>query len=124
MEHAIQDEYHAEATYSRILADFGEVWPFANIVKAERRHAAAVARLFTNRGLGLPDSQWNLDNVPRFNSLPEACTAAAQAERDNIALYDEFLKMSLPRDVQNVFTNNRRASLEAHLPAFENCAGN
>jgi hypothetical protein len=123
MERAIQDEYHAEAVYKRVLADFGEVWPFSNIVQAEARHAAAVAGLFTKRGLEIPASQWNLDNVPRFNSVAEACAAAAQAERDNIALYDEFLKMTLPRDVDNVFTNNRRASLQAHLPAFETCAG-
>ena len=45
MERAIQDEYHAEATYERVLADFGKVWPFANIVGAEQRHSAAVAGL-------------------------------------------------------------------------------
>jgi hypothetical protein len=31
MLHSIQDEYHAEAVYQRILADLGEVWPFVNI---------------------------------------------------------------------------------------------
>jgi hypothetical protein len=124
MEHAIQDEYHAEAVYRRVIADFGAVWPFANIVQAEVRHSQAVAGLFRNRGIDVPASEWNLDNVPRFGNLAEACTAAAQAERDNIALYDELLETALPRDVENVFTNNRRASLEAHLPAFESCAGN
>jgi hypothetical protein len=123
MENAIQDEYHAEATYSRILTDLGNAWPFTNIVRAERRHIEAAAGLFTNRGLEVPASRWNLDNVDRFDSIGEACIAAAQAERDNVRLYDTFLQMELPTDVRNVFTNNRAASLEAHLPAFEACAG-
>ena len=48
MEQAIQDEYHAEAVYLRVMADFGEVWPFVNIVQAEGRHSEAVAGLFRN----------------------------------------------------------------------------
>jgi hypothetical protein len=123
MESAIQDEYHAEATYDRILSDLGNVWPFINIVEAERRHIEAAAGLFANRGIEVPESQWNRNNVARFDSVVEACAAAAQAERDNVSLYDTFLKMELPTDVRNVFTNNRAASLEAHLPAFEACAG-
>ncbi len=123
MERAIQDEYHAEATYSRILADLGNAWPFTNIVRAERRHIEAEAGLFTNRGLNVPASRWNSDNVARFDSIREACAAAAQAERDNVSLYDTFLQMDLPTDVRNVFTNNRAASQENHLPAFEACAG-
>jgi hypothetical protein len=123
MESAIQDEYHAEATYDRILADLGNAWPFINIVEAERRHIQAAAGLFTNRGLDVPESQWNRGNVAGFDSVVEACAAAAQAERDNVGLYDTFLQMDLPTDARNVFTNNRAASLEAHLPAFEACAG-
>jgi hypothetical protein len=123
MESAIQDEYHAEATYRRILADLGDAWPFTNIVQAERRHIQAAAGLFTNRGIEVPNSKWNLDNVTRFDSIREACATAAQAERDNVSLYDTLLQMDLPSDVRNVFTNNRAASLENHLPAFESCAG-
>ena len=118
---AIQDEYHAENVYLRVLADFGNVFPFSRIVNAEQRHSAAVAHLYANRGLEAPGSEWNLDNVPRFGSIQEACAAAAQAEIDNIALYDSYLDFVLPPDVRNVFTNNRAASLNNHLPAFEAC---
>jgi hypothetical protein len=124
MERTIQDEYHAENIYLRVLEDFGEVRPFTNVVRAEQRHSEAIAGLFLNRGLDVPASRWNLGNVPRFDSLSAACSAAVQAERENIAMYDSFLVMALPADVQNVFTNNRRASLEKHMPAFELCAGN
>jgi hypothetical protein len=123
MERAIEDEYHAEAIYLKVTEDFGNVWPFSNIVRAEQRHSEAVAGLFLNRGMAVPTSRWNLGNVPRFDSLAEACAAAVQAEKDNITLYDTFLAMALPADVQNVFSNNRRASLENHLPAFELCDG-
>ena len=118
---SIQDEYHAEFVYARVIADFGEVQPFTNIINAEQRHSAVVGRLFTNHGLPVPASEWNLGNVPSFATLPAACAAAVEAEIANIALYDEFLNMDLPQDVRNVFTNIRAASLEKHLPAFEAC---
>lgn len=118
---AIQDEYHAENVYQRVLTDFGQVFPFSRIVNAEQRHSAAIAGLYRNRSLEVPTSEWNLGNVPRFESIREACAAAAQAEIDNIALYDRYLEWELPTDVRNVFTNNRAASLHNHLPAFEAC---
>jgi hypothetical protein len=121
MEAAIQDEYHAEMVYRRVIADFGEVRPFTNIVNAEVRHASALAVLFTRYGLEVPESTWHLENVPNFESVRDACQAAAEAEVANVALYDEFLQKALPEDVRIVFENNRRASLEKHLPAFRRC---
>jgi hypothetical protein len=118
---AIQDEYHAEETYLRVLADFGEVLPFYNVVYAEQRHSASLAGLLERRNLSVPESEWNVNNVPRFTSLAAACAGAAAAEVANIALYDQLLAQSLPSDVQMVFTNNRSASLTKHLPAFQNC---
>ena len=42
---ALDDEYMAHATYMQVIADFGEVLPFTNIVEAEGRHIDALARL-------------------------------------------------------------------------------
>jgi len=116
-----QDERHAEKIYERVLADFGSVFPFVNIVEAERKHASSVANLLTSRSLAVPESAWTIDNVPRFSSVPEACAAAATAEVDNVALYDRFLAQELPADVRSVFHNNRAASIDKHLPAFNRC---
>lgn len=118
---AIQDEFHAEAVYQRILLDFGAVNPFANIVRAEQMHAAALAGLFSARSLAVPESAWNAGNVPRFGSVREACAAAYQAEIDNVAVYDRYFSEDLPADVFRVFSNNRAASLNNHMPAFDRC---
>jgi hypothetical protein len=118
---ALQDEYHAQAVYERVLLDFGSVFPFVNIVRAERAHAASIEGLFQVRGLDVPVSAWNLDNVPRFASVREACGAAAQAELDNAAVYDRYPADTLPADVARVFANNRAASLNNHLQAFNAC---
>lgn len=118
---AIQDEYHAEETYLRVMVDHGDVLPFYNVVYAEQRHSAALARLLERRGVAVPESEWNVNNVPQFPTVAAACAGAASAEVANIALYDQLLAQALPNDVQNVFTNNRSASLTKHLPAFENC---
>lgn len=117
----LQDENHAYWVYRRVMADFGSVRPFSNIVYAEQQHADAIAGLLRARGMAVPPSVWALDNVPGFESVAGACRAAAQAERDNIALYDELLTQDLPDDVRRVFQSNRAASQNNHLPAFSQC---
>jgi len=117
-----QDELEAETTYLGVLGDFGDVQPFTNVVNAEVRHSESIARVFQNHGLGVPASRWTLDNVPHFGSLDEACAAAATAEQENVALYDRYLALDLPFDAKRVFENNRAASLERHLPAFQTCS--
>lgn len=123
LEEAIQDEFHAEMIYKRVIADFGQISPFANIVNAEIQHSSSLALLLTRYDLEVPESKWNQDNVPVFDSVLDACQAAAQAEIANIALYDDYLSKPLPEDVRIVFENNRRASLDKHLPAFRRCGG-
>jgi hypothetical protein len=122
LELAIQDEYRAEAIYQGVVNDFGPVLPFISIVGAEVRHSAAIAQLYTKRGLAVPANQSDINAVPHFGSVRDACVAGAVAERDNIALYDAFLAQALPDDVRQVFTSNRRASLDNHLPAFLACS--
>jgi hypothetical protein len=119
---AIQDEYRAETIYQGVITDFGPVLPFANILRAESRHSSAIARLYAARGLATPASEWTVQRVPHFTSVPAACAAGAVAERENIALCDELLGGELPADVRHVFTNNRSASVLSHLPAFELCS--
>lgn len=122
LDQAIMDEYRAETTYQGVLADFGQVQPFVNVLSAEERHSAAIARLYTNRGLTAPSNPFTVPGVPHFATLPAACAAAAGAERGNIALYDGLLAGVLPADVRQVFANNRAASADNHLPAFLRCS--
>jgi len=122
MEQALSDEYRAETTYQGVINDLGAYPPFVNVLQAEQRHSSSIAGLFTNRGLTPPANGWTLALVPHYATIPAACTAAAAAERANIALYDGFLGLDLPADVRQVFENNRAASLFNHLPAFERCA--
>jgi hypothetical protein len=118
---AIQDEYHAEQIYLRVLVDFGNVLPFFNVVVAEQRHSASLSAVYERRGLAVPGSAWNTDNVPTFATLQAACAAAAAAEVANIEMYDRFLTLDLATDVRNVLNNNRNASLTKHYPAFMQC---
>ncbi len=63
---ALDDEYKAVATYDRVLADFGAVRPFTNIVEAERRHVRVLADTFDRYGLPLPANTWD-DRTPRYH---------------------------------------------------------
>ena len=122
LERGLQDEYKAEMTYQGVVDDLGAPIPFVGVLGSEQRHAAAIAQMFTRRGLPVPANAWTPDRVPRFATVPAACAAAAAGERETVAMYDELLRLDLPADVRQVFTNVRYASLSNHLPAFEWCA--
>ncbi len=114
------DEHHALATYQSVMAQFGEVEPFASIAQAEEMHIAALERVFSRYGLELPTVPSY--DIPTFASQQEACEAAAQAEIDNAALYDSQTDLFTQQDILRVTSNLRNASLEHHLPAFQACA--
>jgi hypothetical protein len=122
LERSLQDEYRAETIYQGVVEDLGSLAPFVNVLSAEQRHSASIGDLFVRRGLTPPANSWTLATVPHFTSTPVACSAAATAERGNVAMYDELLRLTLPADVRQVFDNVRLASLSNHLPAFERCS--
>jgi hypothetical protein len=116
----LYDEYHALATYQAVMATFGDVNPFSAIARAEQQHIAALEAVFTRYGLALPAIP--TFDIPAFDSVEDACTAAAQAEINNAALYDRLLSTIDNPDVVQVAENLRDASLNNHLPAFNACA--
>lgn len=119
----ITDEYKAQMTYQRILDDFGaETRPFVNIKQAEIKHAEAIANLMVKYGITVPENPFHVVDMPAFGSVKEACAVGVVAEEENIALYDTYLLLNLPADVRTVFENNKKASLNNHLPAFQNCS--
>lgn len=114
----INDEYKAQAEYEALIEEFGVVNPFARIVKAEARHIDALETLFDAYDFDIPE-----DNGDKYavvpDSLEEAYAIGVEAEIANIDLYEDYLKLDLPEDVERVFTNLMNAS-ENHLRAFEN----
>ncbi|MEW6564900.1 MAG: DUF2202 domain-containing protein [Spirochaetota bacterium] len=121
--YAIQDEYLARAEYQGIMAQFGTIRPFSNIIEAEGTHVSWLEQAFKNYKLPIPkDEAKAYIHVPA--TLKEAYEAGVQAEIDNIAMYDRFLGTSLVQDpkyadLQTLFTNLRNAS-KNHLEAFKN----
>jgi hypothetical protein len=123
IEEALRDELRGEGLYARVLKDHGEVRPFSNVVRAERRHVAFLEGLLKDRGLPVATHPAGAE-VPGYASVKEACAAAVAFETRNVALYDRLLATGpLPGDVKQAFDHNRMASLDHHKPAFERCAG-
>lgn len=118
---ALNDEYHAWATYDQVIQDFGLVRPFSNIRNAEARHIGALLHLFERYGAAPPPNPWP-GKVERYPSLCDACTAAVEAEIANATLYERLLASTERSDILIVFRNLRDASQERHLPAFRRCA--
>ena len=76
---ALDDEYHAWATYDQVIADFGEVAPFVNIREAEARHIEALLFLYRAFALQVPENDWP-GRVERYPSLQVACEAGVAAD--------------------------------------------
>ena len=115
---ALEDEYKARATYNKILAQFGPVRPFSNIVQAEGFHADILTQLFNRYNIPVPADTW-ADKVPAYNTLLEAGQAAIQAEIDNGALYDDIMAKVTNPEVRAVFNALQFATMQHHLPAFQ-----
>ncbi|NLR72064.1 DUF2202 domain-containing protein [Novosphingobium sp. ERN07] len=120
LDEALEDERKAEATYAAVLAKFGEVRPFSNIIDAERRHSSAIERQMARLGFPIPPNNWE-GRAPIPASLAEACRDAVQAEVENIALYDRLLPTIADGTVRQVLENLQAASRDNHLPAFRRC---
>ena len=119
---ALDDEYHAWATYDQVIADFGEMAPFLNIREAEARHIEALLFLYRAFGLQVPENDWP-GRVERYPSLQVACEAGVAAEVANAGLYDRLLADPVRPEIAAVLQRLRQASQERHLPAFRRCAG-
>jgi rubrerythrin len=117
---AIQHEFKAEAAYAAAIQKFGNVAPFANIMSAEERHSAAIARVLKLYQQPTPTSAVSKAQVP--TTLKAACSAGVLSEQATIAMYQILLKKVKNAQVKEVFTKNSQASLTKHLPAFQKCA--
>lgn len=117
---ALDDEYHAWATYDQVIADFGEVQPFSNIREAEARHIEALGALFKQYGLPISENNWP-GKVPRYASLQAACEAGVAAEIANGKMYERLLGATQRPDIRAVLRNLQQASQQRHLAAFQRC---
>jgi hypothetical protein len=128
LEAALQDEHQAEAIYAAVIAKFGQVRPFSNIIVAERMHAAELAAVMLVHGIDATNNKLLRDpaiaaQVPA--TLAEACALGVKAEIANKDLYDKTLIPAAAGypDIIAVFTRLRDASQNNHLPAFQRCGG-
>ncbi len=115
--YAAQDEFAARGEYAAIIEKFGSQNPYANIIKSEESHIAALQELYAAYGLGFPEDTSEL-HVVNPSDLKEAAQTGVQAEIDNIAMYDKFLSYELPEQIKSVFEQLKKAS-ESHLNAFQ-----
>ncbi len=117
-------EYASVAAYAAVIEKFGPVEPYLSIKQAEERHITALTRQLQRLGVTVPANPW-LGAIPAPADLASAARAWAEGEVANVALYDRLLAaVTGDTALTRVFTNLRRASLEAHLPLFEAAADN
>lgn len=121
LQEALDDEYRSWATYDQVVADFGEVLPFANIREAEARHIEALRMLYSRYQLPWPNNPWP-GKVERYPDVKAACVAAVAAEIANGEMYSRLLAGIKHSDIEVVLRRLQEASEQRHLAAFQACA--
>ena len=115
--YAVQDEYLAHGEYLAIIEKFGSQRPYTNIKSAEETHLAYLKEVYIAYGLDFP-ADTSADHIVVPANLLEAAKVGVQAEIDNIAMYELFLKHDLPDNVFEVFSALKSGS-DSHLLAFQ-----
>ncbi len=118
---AIEEEFGAQALYQSVLDKFGNVSPFNDIVLSEARHASALINQAQKHGIPVPEFP-SSEGLPTFETVDEACQAGVDAEIADAELYDELMSFTTNSVLIRVYTNLQKASLDSHLPAFEDCS--
>lgn len=115
---ALYDEYAARAYYAAVVQAFGAQPPFANIVRSEEQHIAALGNLCQRYGVPRPLDPFpaEVDISPSWRVNLERGVAGEIA---NIRLYDYLARQVVEPDVRQVFANLQAASRNNHLPAFQ-----
>lgn len=114
---AIEDEYLARQEYESIMDVYGQIRPFSNIIKAEETHIEMLKDIFEEYDLQLP-LDTSIEHVVVPDELDLIYEIGVQAEIDNIAMYEVFLKQDISNDIREIFIELRDAS-KNHLAAFQ-----
>jgi hypothetical protein len=122
LDEALNDEYKALATYEAVIDKFGSVRPFSMIKGAEEQHIASLKAIYDKYGLKIPENTW-LGQIAAPDTLSAACQLGVEAEIANASLYEDDLLPVVTdyEDITVVFESLMMASVDKHLPAFENC---
>lgn len=76
---AILEKYGALNLYQSVISQFGSVYPFSQVVRAEQQHANALVRQATKYGVTVPANP-GLTSAATFADLSAACQAGVTAE--------------------------------------------
>lgn len=118
---AIQDEYLAKATYTKLFEAYPDQKMLERLIAAEQRHIDLLIPLFETYQLEVP-SDPNTNLVLSYQSFAEAAKAIATGELVNIEMYQHFLSTpDLAVDVADVFKKLLSAST-MHLQAAQKVA--
>ncbi len=120
LQDAILEEYGALNLYNAVIQQFGSVYPFATIARAEQTHVDALVRQAVKYGVEVPANP-GLAVAISFDTLADACAAGVQAEIADAALYDDLKLVTTHTDLLRVYDRLQNASFNQHLPAFEAC---
>lgn len=118
-----EGEYAAAASYLAVLDTYGQLEPYASIYQQELKHIDALVRQLSKYGVTAPANPF-VGVIAAPADLATAAQAWAEGEVLNIEMYDNLIAQSTDSRLTGVLENLRSASLNNHLPLFQEAAAN
>lgn len=120
LDEALQGEYESHASYRAVLAAFGNLRPFDEIVEAQERHVQALLRIYAGHEVDAPADPW-AGRIEAPATLEDAYRRGIERARANDAMYARILGRVDDANIRVVMSQLREAARARHLPAFERC---
>ena len=117
---ALDDERKAQAIYGAVMAKFGQVRPFVNIIRAERNHEAQLLGLFKTYQLTVPENQYTKKYCTLETSF---CRYSCGADTENI-LRDETLQSMIKVARIKMTRQRQQKTTQESQPQLENTPTN
>lgn len=117
---ALEGENRAVTRYAAAIAAHGEVAPFAKLLPAQRRHAAALATMMKAYGLPVAKGGRGQEGEPLPGDLAAACAVCAEERAEQLRRYDETLIPAVAGfpGLVTVLSAVRNRASNRHLPAL------
>ena len=110
----------AHATSRQVLADHGEVHPFANLVNAQRRQIDAIIRVLDRHDVTIPDDTWP-PPTDRSPTVLNACERGLATETGLSILFDRLIAESTRPELISLYRHLQDAARLRHIPALRRC---
>ncbi len=117
---AYKDECKDQYFFKKAIEKFPDASGFIKIMNSEQNHVTTLEGVFNKYEIEIPK---NLDfsDIVIPTALDNACAMGLKFEKENVDMYQNFLKTVTNNYLKTVFEDLRDITINRNIPAVEKC---